>query len=111
MRNSLSYFATATIAAAFASACIIAAPAEAEVDLAPTEDASSAIDEDTNALTAPPSGNTQAASCGTTCVKISTTTNWVGRCCMITKDGVTQSGHYVQGANWATFRCAVSACD
>jgi hypothetical protein len=54
--------------------------------------------------------NTTSGSCQTVCTKISTTTNYVGACCQVTKNGLTQSGKMVQGASAASFKCPVTNC-
>jgi hypothetical protein len=50
--------------------------------------------------------NTTSGSCQTVCTKISTTTNYVGKCCVVAG----KSGWMKQGANAATYKCDSAAC-
>jgi hypothetical protein len=50
--------------------------------------------------------NTTSGSCQTVCTKISTTTNFVGKCCVVAG----KSGWMKQGANAATYKCDSAAC-
>jgi hypothetical protein len=54
--------------------------------------------------------NTASGSCQTVCTKISTTTNYVGTCCEVTKNGVKQAGKMAQGSSSAAFKCQVANC-
>jgi hypothetical protein len=55
-------------------------------------------------------GDNSSTGCLTVCTKISTTTNYVGACCQVMKDGITQSGRMVQGSSSASFKCNVPIC-
>jgi hypothetical protein len=50
--------------------------------------------------------NTTSGSCQTVCTKVSTTTNYANRCCVVAG----KTGTMKQGANAATFKCDAEAC-
>jgi hypothetical protein len=50
--------------------------------------------------------NTTSGSCQTVCTKISTTTNFVGKCCAVSG----KTGTMKQGANAATYKCDAPSC-